>query len=559
MTKDISKYNKEEVNNVYAYNIKDEIIDISEAISGRKGYYCLGCKREMQAVKAHIVGRMSFFRHDAQAVKGQPKCTYSDETYRHKIAKEILFRLKKIKVPAVYKYPPVGYDGKANLLSEARLIEAYSVGIERSFFEDENGQIHCQKGALSVNEKHLLIKPDVTFFDVDEKPILFIEIVVTHKITDDKRIKLKRLGIDTVQIRIPKDSPQEIEKSFFSSQYIKWIYNDEEQRTEYIPIPEGSSEGILPIDEEQRKLFAETSKCRAAQLRNLIRTIERCLESKQYGDVEGELESELSRVERNTKKVREQWAELQGEIQLGIFEQYGSRRTKLGREQGEFSIEEREFQRHYKDLEQRYTTKKGILGIEIRGEIQNIGGNEQPIETRRRNLEREATGVDGDVRNGRRRIEQIKRDRDELESRLRYDIESSEKYEAREIERIQSLFDELPNKFEQRENGVRAEFKYFEETERREIEGVEKFENEFDSNVEQGRRELEGKFKAIRDGIVASIKTRDVGGNTEFTGKLKELIKNGAILYDLEEAQINFKRYLRAWKCFKEGTYQDWF
>lgn len=93
-------YNEE--NNVYANNVKGKVIHISEACSGRKGYFCLGCERELQAIISKIENRISYVRHDLKAVKNQKKCTYSDETYRHKLAKEILQRIKKIKVPVVY-------------------------------------------------------------------------------------------------------------------------------------------------------------------------------------------------------------------------------------------------------------------------------------------------------------------------------------------------------------------------------------------------------------------------------------------------------------------------
>lgn len=558
MGQNIPKYNNEEINNVYAFNVKNEEIHISDAQSGRKGYYCLGCKREMQAVISIIVGRISYFRHDAQSVKGQPKCTYSDETYRHKLAKEILLSLKKIKVPPVYKFPPIGHEGKVYILSEARVVEAFSVGIERNFYEDENGQIHTQKSNIPINEKHLLIRPDVTFFDENEKPVLFIEIVVTHKLTDEKRIKLKRLGIDTVQIRVPKDSPQEIEKSFFNTQYLKWIHNNEEQRTEYISIPEGSSEGILPIDEEQRKLFAETSKCRAAQIKNLTRTIERCLESKLYRDIKGGLESELSRVEGNTERAGEKLSELQDKIRLGIEKQYRERRDKLAGEQTEFLNEEGMFQGYFKDLEGRYLAKRRFLEAKIRTAIEGIGGNGQSVEARRIDLEREATKVDGEIGYLQGGIEQIKRELGERQQYLRLHFESIEKFEAEEIEGIQTQFNELPNKFEKLENGLRAEFQYLEETERREIADIEKFENEFDNHLEQGRSELEGKFKNIREGVLKSVEIRDAGGNSEFAGKLKELIKNGTSLTHFEKAQWDNRRYRKGWECLNSGAYQNW-
>src|SRR5690606_18081618 len=107
------------------------------------------------------------------------------------------------KVPSIYKYPPSGEEGKAYLLSESRMIEANSVGIEKCFYEDENGQIHYQPSSIPIEEKYLLIRSDITFFE-------------------------------------------------------------------------------------------ETIKCRAAQINNLIRTINKCLGSELYRGIDGGLESELS-------------------------------------------------------------------------------------------------------------------------------------------------------------------------------------------------------------------------------------------------------------------------
>ncbi len=124
-----------EIQNVYAHNIKGEEIHISEAESGKKGYFCMGCKREMQAVKQSKENRRSFFRHDHNALKGEGLCTFSDETYRHQIAKQYLINIKKVKVPAVYKFPPKDFDGIANLISKEKYIEASFVIPELSFYE----------------------------------------------------------------------------------------------------------------------------------------------------------------------------------------------------------------------------------------------------------------------------------------------------------------------------------------------------------------------------------------------------------------------------------------
>jgi len=180
-------------NNVYAYNIENIAKHISEVESGRKGYYCIGCGKEMQARKGDIL--MHHFSHDPKDIQNSGKCSYSDETYRHQLAKEILQRIKQIKVPALYKYPPDGIDGKPNKLKDAQFIHADSVSIELTFYEDEDGRIVFGKDFIidSGGGKFLLIRPDVTFFDSKGAPILLIEIVATHKINADKISKIKKL------------------------------------------------------------------------------------------------------------------------------------------------------------------------------------------------------------------------------------------------------------------------------------------------------------------------------------------------------------------------------
>lgn len=69
MKSDIEIAQKKEKENVYATNVKDEVIHISEAESGRKVYFCLGCKAEMQAVIS--TKQVSYFRHNPEDVKGE--------------------------------------------------------------------------------------------------------------------------------------------------------------------------------------------------------------------------------------------------------------------------------------------------------------------------------------------------------------------------------------------------------------------------------------------------------------------------------------------------------
>ena len=53
----------------WALTLKQEYIHIDSAESGRKGYYCLGCGKEMEAVKQKKdPTRQSYFRHSAKDI-----------------------------------------------------------------------------------------------------------------------------------------------------------------------------------------------------------------------------------------------------------------------------------------------------------------------------------------------------------------------------------------------------------------------------------------------------------------------------------------------------------
>ena len=244
----------QEENHLFAKNLKGDEIHISKAISGKNGYYCTGCNREMIAKKGSI--KTHHFAHDAKDIIGIEKCPYSDEQYRHKLGKEILQRIKQIKVPAVYILPLFDKEGKAMKISESKVVFANEVRIELEFYENDDGEIKFGRNIDYKNtSKHLLFKPDVAFFDNKGKPILLIELVATHKVDVDKLAKIKLLGIDLIEVSIPKDSQEEIEATFYHTNRTQWLYNYEQENTQYIPIPQGNAEGISSINEFQRRIF----------------------------------------------------------------------------------------------------------------------------------------------------------------------------------------------------------------------------------------------------------------------------------------------------------------
>ncbi len=346
------KYSEQD--NDWAKDLKDNPIHISLAESGAKGYFCMGCDKEMQAVKRKIAHYKSYFRHHIKDVDNSKiECVHASRTYREKLAFNYFLRTKQITVPAVYKYPPRGVEGDAMLLEEKQIIIAHKVEPEVAFFEDEEGVLHWDKNS-NIEERFLWIRPDVVFFDINNKPILFIEFIVTHKPDTEKLNKLQRLGINTVQIIVPKKSEQEIEKAISKASNVKWTYNEIESNTTYISIPKGNSEGIPSIDEDQRLLFEESFKCRAAQIGNLSRRIRRCLESQQYRRTKQLFEQEIQRIEKATREYQSRLEEIRRGIESKLHSELGYRRVEIDNRKWSFQSE-------YSDLEAGYIAKRELL------------------------------------------------------------------------------------------------------------------------------------------------------------------------------------------------------
>ena len=338
-------------------------IHITEAKSGLNGYYCLGCKKQMQAVKGQI--RTHYFRHHAKDVnRNNDECVVANRTYRERIAKDILHRLKELKVPAVYKYPPKNSEGSPNKIAESTIIKAHKVKSELTFYEDDNCVIQFGQNP-NVNARYLLIRPDITFFNNKNEPILLVEFVLTHKINNEKRVKLKRLGLNTVQIIVPKKSESDIEKALKSRTKVKWIYNEIEARTKYVFIPQSDNSGVRSLDDDQQRVFEESYKCRASQIKYLIRAVKRALESQSYKRAEQHFDEEISRVEKATEKVKQELRALEERYGqevfsefAGEFEAFELQEKEFEREEKEFGREETQFQKHFNGMEEKYLTKR---------------------------------------------------------------------------------------------------------------------------------------------------------------------------------------------------------
>jgi len=505
----MNKENYNEEFNDWAKDIKGQYIHIDNAESGAKGYYCLGCGKEMQGVKSKMPNRQSYFRHHVRNVDNNAKeCVRSNREYRERLAEQILHRLKELKVPPVYKYSPNKVDGIPNLLQEKQIIKAHKVRSQLSFYEDANGEIKYGKN-LDIKDRYLLIRPDITFFDENDLPILFVEFVITHKVKDDKKIKLKRLGIDTVQIIIPKSPEDEIEKTLKSVRKVKWIHNELEANANYIPTPERNSEGILSIDEEQRKLFEESYSCRAAQIGNLIRSIRRCLASQRYRGIKQSFESEISRIEKSANENRQRLDSLERKNEREVYSEVEFRFIEIEEEFKKLEIEEENFRKKHTNLEDRYHTKYNELRFEEEELSKHI-------------REHANLGEAGDRIREKFRLEESRENEFFTSERRR--IEEGKEEMGLTPERIDSF-----RKDQEELRGTREDIT-------RQIE-------EFETYAEQEERELEAEFEAIGNETIKRISQEDGGDNPELSKRITTILELRGFLSSYEEKRRTYKRY----------------
>lgn len=532
--------------NTYAYDHAFQRIHVSQAKSGRRGYYCMGCEKEMQAVKQSNEERRSYFRHDAKDVDPNNKCTYRDEDYRHKLAKEILERLKLIKVPSVYKYPPPNVEGGRNLLEKSKFIKAFRVEIEKSFYEDDSGQIQFGNNP-GEDEMSLIIKPHVTFLDENNIPILIIEFVSTHKPDFTKQAKLRRLGINTIQVSIPKDSPEKIEAVFSETSHTKWIYNELEATTQYIPVPTAFGEGVLPFDVLERQLYEESFKCRAAQVGNLIRAIERCLESESLQSAESDFEREIERIsdeiiriDGEIEDVDRRLGERKDSIEDEVIREHEHGINELKAEGDRIRAEEEEFRDYFEELEKRYTLKTRTLEFSIvefdfatSGKIKALGGERKSIEDRKRELREEEATEDREIEN----IEKVIRNQERIIDLERGDQSRIERPSSRPT--VEGLGDD-----KERELNLSKEL-------REQIEGLpEKF------RIEEEQITLS--FSNRIEEAASQIKRRFIDGDTNITREIKRTLHHWKLLGDIEPAQQSAIRAKHLYESFKRGTYKNW-
>ncbi|HET8886096.1 MAG TPA: hypothetical protein VFM70_07065 [Salinimicrobium sp.] len=373
-------------------------LHISQADKGKRNYFCIGCKKEMVAVvEFKNIGHQKYFRHHVNPDTQMEPCTFNAKQYRERIAKVILRRTKKIKVPAVYKYPPKGEEGEPVFLKKSQIIEAKRVLTEVQFFEDENGEI--KNGAKTGSEeKNNLIRPDVVFYNSRNEPILFIELIVTHPIDDEKLPKIIRMGINTLAVYIPRGTDKEIEESLTTVSNKKWVYHHEEFNTDYFSISKRGTSRVQPIDEDQGRIYEEKYRCRKIRIENLIRTATKINRAERFKNAVGSITREIDRIEQIISRERQELERLEEGEEKGIREKYSgaleAERNAIEEEQEENTRIEGERKRIEDATRPIVSQLQQISGIKDIARLPERGKSlSGDIEREKANIERERAAI----------------------------------------------------------------------------------------------------------------------------------------------------------------------
>lgn len=561
-----------ESNNDWAKDVKGNHLYIDNALSGRKGYFCIGCDKEMEAVKkTKNLNHRSFFRHvPVDITKDETPCTFSNRQYRELLATDILQRLKTIKVPNVYKYPPKGEEGAPMLLERARFIKAHKVKSQITFYEDDEGAVKFGKNP-EVENRFLLIRPDVIFFDVNEKPILLIELVITHKVSAEKKIKLRRLGIDTVSIIVPKTSEQEIEDNFKSTQRIKWEYNESETNTNYERVSSRTTEGILEFDEDQRRIFDEDVSCRKARLNNTIRTIKKFLQSKSYRGAEQHLESEISRIEKATREEQKRLGALEDGISKEIQRGFASQNVELENTGRGITARKEEFRNKFNNLDGRYKSKKRELEKEQAGidsdkskELEN-GWTEETVRDR---FESDRERLRVEFEEITREFGQLIRAREESIAKLLQEqdelVENHKKLKREELDSFTRKKDELEERIgtEFRNRKEKLSEAYSEEERiiarlRSEEQALSRTFGKLEKEEQQRFRREEAREEPTEESIFDELLEELRASPEGLPKRFKLILEAERVGHDYKDAQCKEEYYKRAREFFKKGTWQE--
>lgn len=234
------------------------------------------------------------------------------------------------------------------------------------------------------------------------------------------------MNLPVLRVKIPKDSIEEIEKSFYSSTQKQWVHPPD-LNNEIDKLSRNNPEGLSQTDQEQRRFYEETFECRQFQIRALIRQIRKFMGSQSFDGRREEIIRRTEKLESATIREQGKAAELQEAIDFEFREE-------------EDNISRAE--KRYSNLERRYYSKRDELEREIElslgDEKENIEGFREEREGIEEELRRKIGEAEGDEIKTQQNISRLKRNTQEtrinFETRREANKNSSREREQRKIE-----------------------------------------------------------------------------------------------------------------------------
>jgi hypothetical protein len=543
----------------YAHSVAlERDIHISEVTQrGRKGYKCIGCQREMQAVLPKVQNYRPYFRHDAKFIKPGDKCTFKDEDYRRKLAATTLELNKEIKVPPVYKYPPKGVAGLALFLLPGTVIAASRVEKNKYFFEDHNGNIKADFSYHGPQEE-LLFKADIVFYDANDEPILFIQLGKRKKLTVNEFAGLKRLRVNTIKLTIPKESAEAIEISQKKGDRAKWLYHDDEQQIAYFSVPTDLGDGIPAIDGDPDRLSEESYDCRKVQVNNLIRALGRCLESEPYRTTERAVVTAIGRTELAIKRVGERRAVFEEQYRndaettyRGELDEIEARRVQFRTTKAGLNGRYQRLDERYQSTKQRLREEKALLDANIRQEEIALGGTGKTIGQLQDDADREHKAARDrlDEQFG-RELESIGGEQERVERAIAT--------ERAAIERLRADIANAPAELIRKQHGQRSHHDRLEAAEKEVIGGLKKERDGRQERVEGAGSDLAARFDELRRQAALAAENEDTEGGSGLSRRLKALNPARGYVLAVENGKADSRRFRKAKDFIGTAAFQSW-
>lgn len=521
---------------------KDEngkVVKIENATRGKHNYFCHECGCQMIARKGDE--RAAHFAHDATDVERYGQCEGTYMTYAHQVASNIIQRLKYVKVPILRKYPPSGMQGKAMLLKKDREIKADRVENEMQFYEDSNGKM-CWGRRIDFtadNTKNALIKPDISFFDANNVPILLIEIYVTHEVKEEKLIKIQHLGIDTIEITIGRHlRSEEIEIVITSASKTVWIYNNERESTKYISSEATIEQSSDSIDEFERTISqsGESFKCRKSQISNVIRGFRKYMESSEFGEQRSNLDLEIEQFEEEKEEFDTRFDRLQKQAEKDLRIEFEERRRAIEGRRAAIDTRLRELANKKEELGERYNRKKR----EIDSNQTEYRAESQPEIDRLESEIREHKFYD-------KSYDRVIRDFESEEERIAEEtirIRQSYLGQLSQTERETGIIERETNDVDSRRSTLQATYHKIEMGIRAEFEELE--------NAERSRH------GEVIEGAIGSIKNRNTTKIPKFRQHFEGFYTADGFFTDFNNEKNQYSRLRKAKEFFDTKSYKDW-